>query len=43
MGGGIGSDARNTDPFASIPAAGETWVTMGLHVIIFNIGDRYVG
>lgn len=38
-----GSDASNTDPFASTPAAGESWVTTGPHVMIFNIGDRYTG
>lgn len=35
-----GSDASNTDPHATQPAAGEKWVDTGPHVMIFNAGDR---
>ncbi|MEW5728310.1 MAG: hypothetical protein AB1918_10835 [Pseudomonadota bacterium] len=31
-----GSDASNTDPFASAPTAGDKWVETGPHVMIFN-------
>lgn len=38
-----GSDASNTDPFATTPRAGEPWVDTGPHVMVFNIGDRFAG
>jgi hypothetical protein len=38
-----GSDASNTDPFATKPAADGTWVDTGPHVMILNIGDRFTG
>lgn len=31
-----GSDASNTDPFATGPVEGETWVDTGPHVMILN-------
>ena len=33
-----GSDASNTDPFATKPAEGEDWVTAPAHVMIFPVG-----
>jgi hypothetical protein len=38
-----GSDASNTDPFATKPAAGGRWVDTGPHVMILNIGTRFDG
>ncbi|HUF48573.1 MAG TPA: hypothetical protein VMM93_12225 [Vicinamibacterales bacterium] len=38
-----GSDASNTDPFATAPAEGGRWVDTGPHVMVFNIGDRFPG
>jgi hypothetical protein len=38
-----GSDASNTDPFATEPAAGRPWIDTGAHVMILNIGDRFAG
>jgi hypothetical protein len=38
-----GSDASNTDPFASKPKEGEHWVETGPHVMIFNGGDMVDG
>jgi hypothetical protein len=38
-----GSDASNTDPFATKPAAGEKWITTGPHVMVFNIGSNFAG
>jgi hypothetical protein len=38
-----GSDASNSDPFATTPAAGHGWVDTGPHVMIFNIGNRFDG
>jgi hypothetical protein len=34
-----GSDASNTDPFATEPAAGEEWVTSPPHVMLLLPGD----
>jgi hypothetical protein len=34
-----GSDASNTDPFATAPAAAGTWVDTGPHIMIFNAGE----
>lgn len=33
-----GSDASNTDPFATKPAAGEDWNTAPAHVMVFPVG-----
>jgi hypothetical protein len=38
-----GSDASNTDPFATGPAEGQSWVDTGPHVMILNIGNRFEG
>jgi hypothetical protein len=38
-----GSDASNTDPFATAPRSGEAWVETGPHVMVLNIGDRFAG
>jgi hypothetical protein len=38
-----GSDASNTDPFATTPNPGDKWVDTGPHVMILNIGDRFAG
>jgi hypothetical protein len=38
-----GSDASNTDPFATEPAPGDRWVDTGPHVMIFNIGSSFPG
>ena len=38
-----GSDASNTDPFATTPNSGDKWVDTGPHVMILNIGDRFAG
>lgn len=32
------SDASNTDPFATEPAAGQDWVTAPAHVMVFPVG-----
>src|ERR1700760_1263208 len=32
-----GSDASNTDPFATAPGANEKWVTTGLHVMVVGM------
>ena len=34
-----GSDASNTDPFATTPVEGGSWVDTGPHVMIFNAGE----
>ena len=34
-----GSDASNTDPFATEPAAGEEWVTSPAHIMILLPGE----
>jgi hypothetical protein len=38
-----GSDASNTDPFASKPAPGGAWVDTGPHLMVLNIGDMFAG
>ena len=38
-----GSDASNTDPFATTPAPGGKWVDTGPHVMVLNIGDAFAG
>ena len=38
-----GSDASNTDPFATAPPPNGKWVDTGPHVMILNIGDSFAG
>jgi len=38
-----GSDASNTDPFATEPKPSDRWVDTGPHVMVLNIGDRFAG
>ena len=38
-----GSDASNTDPFATTPHTGDHWVDTGPHVMVLNIGSRFDG
>jgi hypothetical protein len=38
-----GSDASNTDPWATKPAAGQSWVRTGPHLMVMNIGVRFDG
>ena len=38
-----GSDASNTDPFATKPASGGQWVDTGPHVMVLNIGTKFEG
>lgn len=38
-----GSDASNTDPFATKPAANGKWVETGPHMMVLNIGDMFAG
>ena len=38
-----GSDASNTDPFATEPKASDRWVDTGPHVMVLNIGDHFAG
>ena len=38
-----GSDASNTDPFATMPAPGGKWIDTGPHVMVLNIGDAFAG
>jgi hypothetical protein len=38
-----GSDASNTDPFATEPKAGSRWVDTGPHMMVLNIGDHFAG
>jgi hypothetical protein len=38
-----GSDASNTDPFATQPNPGDRWVDTGPHVMVFNIGNKFEG
>lgn len=38
-----GSDASNTDPFATQPSAGGKWVDTGPHVMVLNIGTKFDG
>jgi hypothetical protein len=38
-----GSDASNTDPFATQPAPGGKWVDTGPHLMVLNIGDAFAG
>lgn len=38
-----GSDASNTDPFATEPHSSDRWVDTGPHVMVLNIGNRFAG
>ena len=38
-----GSDASNTDPFATAPTEANNWVTTGRHVMIMNAVDVMAG
>jgi hypothetical protein len=38
-----GSDASNTDPFATTPKPDGQWVDTGPHVMVLNIGNRFAG
>jgi hypothetical protein len=38
-----GSDASNTDPFATTPNPGDRWVDTGPHLMVLNIGDAFAG
>ena len=38
-----GSDASNTDPFATAPAAGGRWIDTGPHIMVLNIGTKFDG
>lgn len=38
-----GSDASNTDPFATKPNEGDKWVDTGPHVMVMNIGTKFDG
>jgi len=38
-----GSDASNTDPYATEPAAGARWVDTGPHIMVLNIGTSFTG
>lgn len=38
-----GTDASNTDPYATAPAAGNNWVKTGPHVMVVNAMDKMAG
>jgi hypothetical protein len=38
-----GTDASNTDPYASAPTEGNNWIETGPHVMIVNAGDQMAG
>jgi hypothetical protein len=38
-----GSDASNTDPYATTPKSGDKWVDTGPHMMVLNIGDHFDG
>lgn len=38
-----GSDASNTDPFATKPNGADKWVDTGAHIMVLNIGDMFAG
>ncbi|EYD77767.1 hypothetical protein Rumeso_00494 [Rubellimicrobium mesophilum DSM 19309] len=38
-----GTDASNTDPYATGPSADNNWITTGPHVMIVNSGDTMSG
>jgi hypothetical protein len=38
-----GTDASNTDPYATGPADGNAWISTGPHVMVMNAGDMMAG
>ena len=38
-----GTDASNTDPYASAPADGNSWIKTGAHVMVLNAVDMMAG
>jgi predicted RecA/RadA family phage recombinase len=38
-----GSDASNTDPFATAPTEGNNWIKTGRHIMIMNATDLMAG
>lgn len=38
-----GSDASNSDPYATKPAEGKAWVDTGPHVMVLNAGSMMAG
>lgn len=38
-----GSDASNTDPFATEPNRGDRWIDTGPHIMVLNVGTRFDG
>ena len=38
-----GSDASNTDPFATKPNPADKWVDTGPHIMVLNISDVFAG
>ena len=38
-----GSDASNTDPFATKPNGADKWVDTGPHMMVLNIGNSFAG
>lgn len=38
-----GSDASNTDPFATAPRQGGQWIDTGPHMMVMNIGTAFDG
>jgi hypothetical protein len=38
-----GSDASNTDPFATAPAPNGKWIDTGPHIMVLNIGNSFAG
>ncbi len=38
-----GSDASQTDPYATAPAAGGKWIDTGPHIMVLNIGTAFAG
>ena len=38
-----GTDASNTDPYATAPGEGNNWIETGPHVMVVNAGDAMAG
>ena len=38
-----GSDASNTDPFATTPPTNGKWIDTGPHMMVLNIGEAFAG
>lgn len=38
-----GTDASNTDPYATAPADGNNWIKTGPHVMVVNAMDKMMG